>query len=78
MEAFNKFSNFYFEPQLSVIMDYKKKGLDKIPVTSNGFSVFHYRRWKKLCRLLVEVSGVTKFERPKELTPELAFAAGAN
>lgn len=78
LDAFNKFTHFYFEPQLNVIIDFKKRGLDKIPVSQNGFSVFHFRRWKKLCRLLVEVSGVTKFERPKELTPELAFAAGAS
>lgn len=77
LKAFEKFSYFYFEPQLKILMEYKKKNQDKVPVGQNGFSLFHFRRWKLLCRLLVEVSGVTKFERKKELSDDLAFAAGA-
>lgn len=75
LESFSKFTNFYFKPYLSLINSYKVKNLQKMPV---GNFNYHFRRWKKLCRLLVEVSGVTKFERAKELSSELAFAAGAN
>lgn len=74
LEQFKKFTFFFFRPYLQLINSYKVQNKERMPVS--GYTN-HYRRWKLLCKLGMEVSGITKFERPKELTSELAFASGA-
>lgn len=76
LDAFDRFTFSYFENQLSNIMRAKKEGRDLIVVGGGGFSLFHFRRWKLLCRFFMEVSGILKFERKKESSAENAFAEG--
>lgn len=74
LEEFVKFTNFFYQPCLRLIVPYRSANAQFLPSELSQEFVFHYRRWKKLCRYLVEVSGIAKFERPKEVSEELAFS----
>ncbi|MFA6161741.1 MAG: hypothetical protein WC766_06295 [Patescibacteria group bacterium] len=74
LEDFSKFTNFFYQPCLRTLMPYRSGNAQFLPAELSTEFLFHYRRWKKLCRYLVEVSGIAKFERPKEVSEELAFS----
>lgn len=69
-----KFFTGYFHDQLKLIELAKQQRKEFMPVGPSGFSLFAFRRWLVLFRYFMEKSGISKFERPKETTAELAFS----
>lgn len=69
-----KFFSGYFEDQYSLLEKAKLQRKEFIHVGPNGFSLYSFRRWCLLFRYFMEKSGISKFERPKETTAELAFS----
>lgn len=74
LNDFFKFHAYYYLPQLTILSNFRRANREKTPADENGFSLFHYRRWKKLCRYFIDVSGIGKFERPKEVSADQAFS----
>lgn len=74
LDDFGKFTNGFYQPALTALVPFRSGNVQFLPAELSQEFVYHFRRWKKLCRYMVEVSGISKFERPKEVSEELAFS----